>query len=97
MKEILQCEYYRRVRTILKSRLNGGNTITAINSRAVPVYRYGAGVINWTKSELQAMGWKIQKLLTIYQSLHPQANVNRLYISRKEGLVVEDRLASKIQ
>ena len=55
MKEIIQSEYYFRVRTILKSRLNGVNTMTATNSRAVSVVRYDTGVINWTKSELNAM------------------------------------------
>ena len=69
MKQIIQSEYYCRVRTILKSRLNGGNTVTAISSRAVSVVCYGAGDINWIKSELQAMVRKIQKLLTIYRSL----------------------------
>ena len=42
MKEKIQKEYFRRVRKILKSKLNGGNTIKAINSRAVSVVRYGA-------------------------------------------------------
>ena len=48
MKEKIQKEYFRRVRKILKSKLNGGNTIKAINSRAVSVVRYGAGIIYWT-------------------------------------------------
>ena len=35
MKEKICKEYFKRVRTILKSKLNGGNTIKATNSRAV--------------------------------------------------------------
>ena len=39
-------EYNKRVRKILKSKLNGGNIIKAINSWAVPVVRYTAGIID---------------------------------------------------
>ena len=41
MKEQLKKEYIRRVRNILKSKLNGGNIISAINSRVVSIVRYG--------------------------------------------------------
>ena len=37
MKELVRKEYFRRVKKILKSKLNGGNTIKAINSRAVSI------------------------------------------------------------
>ena len=46
MKETVGTEYIRRIRKILGSKLNGGNIIKAINSRAVSVIRYGAGIIN---------------------------------------------------
>ena len=51
MKEQLRNEYFRRIRKILKSKLNAGNTIKAINLRAVSIVRYGAGIIDWTKEE----------------------------------------------
>ena len=71
MKEKIQKEYFRRLKTILKSKLNGGNTIKAINTRAVSIVRYGAGIIDWTKAELQHMDRKTRKLMTIYRALHP--------------------------
>ena len=77
--------YFRRIRRILKSKLNGGNTITAINSRAVSIIRYSAGIIKWTKEEIRAIDTKTRKLLTIYRALHPQADVDRLYIRRADG------------
>ena len=46
MKDQIKEEYIRRVRNILKSKLNGGNIILAINSRAVSIVRYGAGIIS---------------------------------------------------
>ena len=52
MKELLRNEYFRKVRKMLKSGLNSGNVIQAINSRAVSVIRYGAGIVDWTKNEL---------------------------------------------
>ena len=66
-KQNVQKEYFRRVRKILKSKLNGGNIIKAINARAVSVIRYSAGIIDWTKEELQIMNRKTRKLLTIYR------------------------------
>ena len=47
MKSIIKKEYFRET---LRSRLNGRNVMLAINSWAVSVLRYGAGVINWTKA-----------------------------------------------
>ena len=85
MKKIITSEYYRRVRKILKLKLNGGNITKAINARAVSVVRYGASIINWTKTELRSMDTKTRKLLIIYGALHPRANTDRLYIKRDDG------------
>ena len=52
MKEKVQKEYYKRVRAVLKSKLNVGNIINAINIWAVATVRYKAGIINWNKGEL---------------------------------------------
>ena len=48
---MLSTEYFRRIRKILKSSLNAGNTIHAINSRAVSIIRYGDGIVDWRKTE----------------------------------------------
>ena len=45
MKEKITKEYKRRQRLILKSKLNGRNKVTAINTWAVAIFRYGAGII----------------------------------------------------
>ena len=42
MKEKVRAEYKRRVKKVLKSKLNGGNMISAINTWAVPLIRYSA-------------------------------------------------------
>ena len=85
MKERTEKEYVNRVRAILKSKLNGGNVIKAINTCAVATVRYGAGVINWTIEDLERMDRRTRKLLTIHGGLHPRSNVGRLYIPRNLG------------
>ena len=52
-KVSLSTEYYRRVKKVLKSQLHGQFAFRAINTWAVPVLRYGAGVINWRIDELK--------------------------------------------
>ena len=49
MKDKIQKEYYKRVRQLTSSKLSGGDTIRAINSWAVSLVRYSAGILNWTK------------------------------------------------
>ena len=84
MKEKIQ-EYFRRVKLILKSKLNAGNVVMAVNSRAVSLVRYCAGIVEWTKAELQEMDRKTRKIFTMNRSLHPRSDVDRLYIKRTEG------------
>ena len=43
MKNSVSKEYFRRIKKILKSQLNGGNVVNAINSKAAATIRYGAG------------------------------------------------------
>lgn len=66
MKKKTIKEYKRRLRLILKSKLNGKNKITAINTWAVAVFRYGAGILQWKESELKNMDRKTRKTMTIY-------------------------------
>ena len=53
MKKKIMKEYYRRLKLVLKSKLNGRNIILAINTWAVAVIRYGAGIIDWNMGELK--------------------------------------------
>ena len=48
-------EYKRRLRLILRSKLNGKNKIRAKNSWAVAIMRYGAGVLEWRFDELKKL------------------------------------------
>ena len=55
MKDKFKNNYFRRAKLILKSKLNGRNKIMALNTWAVPILRYGAGIRKWNKNELQEM------------------------------------------
>ena len=85
MKEITSTEYFRRIKLLLKSSLTSRNLITAINSWAVPVIRYGAGILSWTVTEKVGLDTQTRKLLRISGALHIQSDVDRLYVSRKRG------------
>ena len=85
VKEKTMKEYKRRLRLIPKSKLNGRNKITAINTWAVAIYRYGAGIICWRESELKSIDRKTRKNLTMYGAVHPKIDTNRIYMKRKEG------------
>ena len=87
-------EYKRRIRKILETKLSGENVIKGINTLAISLLRYSAAFLDWTKEELKQLDRRTRKLLKMHKGLHPKSNVNRLYISRKEGgrglLNVED-------
>ena len=51
----------------------------------MPVLRYSFGIINWHQEELQELDRKTGKLLTIHGQHHPKADVDRLYVPRKQG------------
>ena len=85
MKLNVSKEYMRRLRKVLKSKLNGGNLVHGVNAWAVSLLRYSATFVSWRKSELQAIDRKTRKLFTLYGASHPKSDVDRLYIRRKEG------------
>ena len=53
MKNKLKEEYLRRVKLITRSKLYARNIFPAINSWAVSVVRYGAGIVDWRAKELK--------------------------------------------
>ena len=85
MKLKVSKEYFRRLKKVLKSKLNGGNFVQGINTCVVSLSRYSAAFISWKKCELQTIDRKARKLFIIYGGLHPKSDVDRLYIPRKEG------------
>ena len=85
MKLNVSKEYIRRLRKVLKSKLNDGNLVRGVNTWAVSLLRYSPAFVSWRKSELPAIDRKSRKLLTICIALYSKSDVDRLYKPRKEG------------
>ena len=85
MKDKFRNKYFRRAKLILKSKLNGRNTTITLNTCAVSVLRYGAGIRTWNKNELQEMGRKTRKFMTMNKELHPRSDAALSFIFRKNG------------
>jgi len=80
----LKKEYLRRLSIVLDTELSAKNKIQAVGSLAVPVLRYGFGIVNWRPEEHHKLDRKTRTLLTIQGQHHPKADVDRLYFPRKQ-------------
>ena len=60
MKEELRMA---KLRKLLQSKLNGGNTVKAINTWAVSLLRYSAPFVNWTRCKLKEMDRMTRKYM----------------------------------
>ena len=85
MKEKIQKEYPKRTRKLQKTKLSSRNLIKGINTWAVSLVRYSGPFLKWTREELKPMDQRTRKLMAMHKALHPRDNVDRLYVSRKEG------------
>ena len=77
MKEKIKKEYLRRTRKILETKLCGGKLIQGI---ITCIRRKIFGTI----LEVE-MDQRTRKLMIMHKALHPRDDVDRLYLSRKEG------------
>lgn len=84
-KEQAEKELVRRTNKILKTQLDAKNKFTAYNIWAVPVLTYTAGILTWSKTDLERLDRKIRSLLTKHGILHPNSAIERLYLPRDEG------------
>ena len=86
MKDEIRREYLRRTWKLLETKLSSRNLIQGINTSQV---------------ELKQIDQRTRKLMTMNQALHPRDDVDRLYISRKEGgrglASIEDTVDASIQ
>ena len=73
------------MRKLLKTKLYSRNLIKGINTWAVPLVRYSGPFLKWTREELKQMDQRTKKLMTMHKALHQRDDVDRLYVSKKEG------------
>ena len=101
MKDKIQKEYLRITRKLLETKLSCRNLIKGINSWAVLFVRYSEPFRKRTGNELKQMDQRTWKLMNMHKALHPRDDVDRLYVSRKEGggglANIEDSVYASIQ
>ena len=101
MKNKIQKEYLRRTRELLEIKLNSRKLIKGINTCAVLLVRYSGPFLKFTRDELWQMDQRTRKLMTMHKALHPRDDVDRLYVTRKEGgrglASIEDSVEASIQ
>ena len=85
MKGKITLEYIRRFKKLCRSKLSGGNLIDSINTWAVGVVHYSAGIVDRTMGEAATMDRRTRKILAMNGCLHTRGNAARLYLPRKEG------------
>ncbi len=85
LKKELSEEYIKRVRKILKTKLNSNNIIAAINRQAVPVLTYSFLAIKWKEKEIEALDIKTRRMLTIFGCHQAKADKDRLYEKPENG------------
>ena len=84
MKNKIKKEYLR-TRKILETKLSSRNLFKGINTWAISRVRYSGPFLKWTREELKQMDQITRKLMTMHKALHPRDDIDRLYVSRKEG------------
>ena len=101
MKETILKEYLWRTSKLLETKLHSRNRNKGINNWAVPLVIYSGPFFKWTREELQQMGQRTRKLMTKHKALHPRDDVDRLHVSRKEGIIelasIQDNVDLSIQ
>ena len=101
MKDKIQKVYFRSSRKLLETKLSSRNLIKGIYSWAVPLVRYSGPFLKWPSDELKQMDQRKRKLMTMHKALHPRDDVDRLFVSRKEGgrglTSIEDCVDASIQ
>ena len=101
MKNTIRKEYLRRTRKLLETKLSRRNLIKGINTWAVALVIYSGPFLKWIRKELKQMDQRIRKLMTMHKAFHPRDDVDRLYVSRKEGgrgiASIEDTVDASIQ
>jgi hypothetical protein len=85
IKENLEKQFYLRIKSFLKSKLNGNNLIKPVNTYAVPLLTYSFGVIKWSKTNLKNINIQIRVLFTKFCKHHPKSVIERFNLPGENG------------
>ena len=84
MKEKIQKECYRQIRSALQTGLNVESKLEIINTLAVEVVTYSCNIISWNFEDIRRMDRKVRKLLASNRMHPPKGDVNRIYVPKRE-------------
>ena len=84
-KTKLTKEYLNRIKKIWSSKLSDYNKVVAHNSSATPIIIPTVGIIDWTIDDIEQLDIKTRKILSMTGNLHPNSDINYLYVSRCNG------------
>ena len=84
MKEKIQKECYRQIRSALQTGLNVESKLEIINTLAVEVVTYSFNIISWNFADIRRIDRKVRKLLASNRMHSPKADVNRIYVPKRE-------------
>ena len=73
------------MRKLLELKLCSRSLIKGINTEEVSIVKYFEPFLKWTKEELREMNQRTRNLMMMHKALHLRDNIDRLYVSRKEG------------
>ena len=85
MKAIAMEKFKKKLKNVLKSKLNAKNIMTAINEYVTPVLSYTFGIVNWTEQDIKAADILVRKNLNMNRMFEIKSDVDRLYTPRKMG------------
>ena len=84
-KAKLTKEYLNHIKKILLLELSHYNKVVAHNSFATQIIIPAVGIINWTIDDIEQLHIKTCKILSMTGNLHPNSDINYLYVSRCNG------------
>ncbi|RZF38073.1 hypothetical protein LSTR_LSTR006472 [Laodelphax striatellus] len=85
VKDSLKDKFMGRVTKILKSQLDGGKIVKAINTWAAPTLTYSFGIVKWSKTDLEEIERRVRVAMTKHRAHHPRSAVERVTLPRTMG------------
>ena len=100
-KKKIKKEYLRIARKLLGTKLYYRNFVKGINTWVVPLVKYSGSFLKWNREQLKQIDQRTRKIMTIHKVLYPWDDVDRLYVSWREGgrwlASIEDSVDTSIQ
>ena len=84
-KAKLTKEYLNYIKKTWVSELSDYNNVVAHNSFAAPIITPTVGIIDWTIDDIEQLDIKTHKILSMTGKLHPNSDINYLYVSKCNG------------